>query len=594
MARNRYFEDESFEETRKSKTALRRTLAFCVPYKWQFVLGTLYALLAMGASLTRPMLDKELIDSVVPSGSTERVLTFAVVLFAMMLAEVGFLTLRNYVLIKTGHKIIYDIRKKIFDHLQKLSFDYYDSRPAGKIFVRVTSYVNALSGLLSTGLLTMVLDILQIVIIFVMMLILSPELTAVSFAVCVPLVVFIFAFRNTMRYKWRSMNNKISNCNAYMSENITGVSTIQNFSRQELNKDIFDEMQVKVQDRWVDLIKYNSLFFPTIDLAANVGTMLMYVLGFLFVMGNSMPLGTVVAFSSYLGRFWGPINNISNNYNAVVQTMSNAERIFETIDAEPTIRDKENAAVLPADIRGEIKFNDVTFAYEEGGREILKNVSFTAPPGSSYALVGPTGAGKTTVVNLISRFYDVKSGSVTIDGIDVRDVTMHSLRERVGVMMQDPYVFSGTVYDNIRYGRLDATDEECIEAAKTVYAHDFIMRLPKGYDTVLTERGQTLSAGERQLLSFARMILADPSVIILDEATSNIDTHTELLIQSAIERLLAGRTSFVIAHRLSTIKKSDCIMFVSDGGITERGTHAELLERKGRYYELYQSQFRKR
>lgn len=593
MARNRYFEDESFEETKKSKTALRRTLAFALPYKKYFFIGLIYALLAMGASLIRPIMDKELIDRVIPSGDPKQVVVFAAVLLLMMMAEVGFLTLRNYILIKTGHRIIYDIRKKIFDHLQELSFDYYDTRPGGKIFVRVTSYVNALSGLLSTGLLTMVMDMLQLIVIVVMMLLLSPRLTLISFLVCIPLILFVRAFQGTMRYKWRSMNNKISNCNAYMSESIMGIGTIQSFDRQELNKDIFNELQTKVQDRWVNLIRYNSLFFPVIDMTGTVGTMLMYVLGFLLVTGGSIELGTVVAFSGYLSRFWAPINNISNMYNTIVQTMSNAERIFETIDAVPTIRDKEGAVPLPEKLRGEVRFDHVNFSYEKEDREILHDVSFTARPGGSYALVGPTGAGKTTVVNLISRFYDVDSGSVTIDGFDVRDVTLFSLRERVGVMMQDNYIFSGTVMDNIRYGRLDATDEECVAAAKVVCAHDFIMRLPKGYQTALNEGGTSLSAGERQLLSFARMILADPEIIILDEATSNIDTHTELLIQSAIEKLLAGRTSFVIAHRLSTIKRSDCIMYVSDGGIAERGTHDELLALKGRYYELYQSQFRK-
>ena len=590
MARNRYFEDESFHETKQSRQALKRTFSFAKPYWKRFVLGIIFALIGMAAILIRPLYDKLLVDELIPRGDVNVIVIFAVGLGLLMLIEAFFNTMRNRVLVHAGYDIVYDIRKKIFDHLQSLGFDYYDSRPAGKIFVRVTSYVNALASLLSTGLVTMALDVLQLIVIVILMLALSPTLTLISFSVCVPLILFIVLFRKTMRFKWRDMNNKVSNSNAYMSENITGVSTIQSYCREEINKSIFKEIQNKIYTRWLNLNVYNGLFMPLIDLMGNTGSTIMYLVGFVLVAGDSIPLGTLLAFAGYLARFWQPINNISNVYNQVILTMSNAERIFETIDTPATIVDAEGAYPLP-EVEGEVEFDHVDFAYE-GDNYILRDVSFKVKKGQSIALVGPTGAGKSTVVNLIDRFYDVSGGRVLIDGHDVKEVTMSSLRTQVGVMMQDSFIFAGTIIDNIRYGRLDATDEECIAAAKTVYADEFIMRMQDGYYTVMQERGTSLSAGEKQLLSFARIVLANPKIIILDEATSNIDTHTELLIQKAVDELLEGRTSFVIAHRLSTIKRSDCIMYVADQGIAEAGTHEELMARGGKYYSLYQSQFK--
>jgi ATP-binding cassette subfamily B protein len=390
--------------------------------------------------------------------------------------------------------------------------------------------------------------------------------------------------------RWQIHRKKSSNLNAFIHEDLSGMRIIQSFTAENETEEDFEQLLKEHRGSFIDAILLNDAFGSAIDLCWGLGTVCLYYVGVKMIGRDSVPIGTLLAFGSYISMFWRPIMNLSNFYNQLVTNISGAERIFEILDTQPEIADKGNVIDIPQ-IKGDIDFSHVSFAYDKDTK-VLNDVSFHVNPGETIALVGPTGAGKTTIVNLISRFYDIQEGDLFIDGYNVKDVTIESLRMQMGVMTQDNFLFSGTVKDNIRYGKLDATDEEVIAAAKAVHAHDFIMKLEKGYDTELKERGSGLSIGQRQLLAFARTMVSMPKILILDEATSSIDTHTEILVQQGIEALLKGRTSFVIAHRLSTIQKADRIFVIDDGGIKEEGSAQELLEKKGMYYELYMAQFK--
>jgi len=486
------------------------------------------------------------------------------------------------------------MRLHLFTHLQKLSFNYYDSRPHGKILVRVVNYINSLSDMLSNGLINLVTDIFSLIVIIAFMLALNVRLTLVSVAGLPFLFIATSLIKKFQRVAWRANSAKQSNMNAYIHESIAGMRITQSFVREETNRGIFRTVTDNVRTTWMRACRIMYLMWPT---AMNISvwtTAFMYVVGVNMLFGgqgaaNAITVGTLVAFSGYIGRFWEPINNIANFYNSIVINMTYLERIFETLDEPVVIRDAPGAVPMP-EIKGRVSFRNVTFGYDKG-ITVLNDVSFDCEPGDSIALVGPTGAGKTTVVNLISRFYDLDSGLVLIDGTDVSKVTLESLRSQMGIMMQDSFIFSGTITDNIRYSKLDAADEEVMEAAKAVCAHEFIMEMENGYETEVNERGSRLSVGQRQLISFARALLADPKILILDEATSSIDTKTELAVQRGLERLLKGRTSFIIAHRLSTIKNATRIMYIDHGTILESGSHDELIAGEGMYYKLYKAQY---
>ncbi|KAI4453125.1 atp-binding cassette sub-family b [Holotrichia oblita] len=377
--------------------------------------------------------------------------------------------------------------------------------------------------------------------------------------------------------------------NAYIHESIAGMKVTQAFVREDFNMGVFQNVIQTVRDAWMRAVSIQFLVGPAAENISTWTTSFLYICAVIWLSGANISIGVVIAFVGYISRFWGPINNIAGVYNNIVVNMAYLERIFETIDEPVVVRDAENASEMPI-IKGEVVFDDVTFSYDETA-VILKNVSFKANAGDTIALVGPTGAGKTTVVNLISRFYNLDSGKVLIDGVDISGVTLKSLRGQMGIMLQDSFIFSGTIMDNIRYSKLDASDDEVIEAAKAVRAHEFIMQMEKGYQTEVNERGSRLSVGQRQLISFARALLANPKILILDEATSSIDTKTEMLLQEGLNKLLTGRTSFIIAHRLSTIKNATCIMYIDKGRVLESGTHDELLEKKGAYNDLYQAQY---
>lgn len=594
MARNRYLDDEE-EVVKLNAGLLKRLFRYMIPYKKLFFAGLFLLIINVLVTLIWPRMTQWIIDDVLSingayANSIKALLTVIGIVSFVLFVDVFLAAKRVILITKLGHNTIYDIRQEIFNHVQTLSFKYFDDRPAGKIMVRITNYVDSLSNLLSSQIIQLIVDVFTLLCILVILLSMNLRLTLLSFAVIIPLSLFIIFLRRIIA-KWaRRVRAKSSNRTAYIHENIMGTYVTQSFNREQYNHKEMIRLDDDVNYQFIRLHLSSATLGPAVDILSTIGTILVYFVAIQFIAGGEMTLGALTAFTTYMTRFWQPIASFTTIFNQFCEATSNIERIFETIDTEPEIEDRPDAYVLP-DITGRVEYKNVDFSYD-GKVNILENVSFTVEPGQMIAFVGPTGAGKTTVVNLLSRFYDVTGGSVEIDGHDVRNVTLQSLRTQVGVMMQDSFIFTGTIMDNIRYGRPEATDEECIAAARKVYASEFIERLPEGYNTKVQERGAGLSTGERQLLSFARAVLANPKILILDEATSSIDTQTELLIQRALAQLLEGRTSFVIAHRLSTIKRADQIMCICNKGIAERGTHEELMRKKGIYYELNMSQYR--
>ena len=495
---------------------------------------------------------------------------------------------RSRIMTKVGQDIVYDIRKDLFEHLQKLPFEYYDTRPHGKILVRVINYINSISDLMSDGIIKFILEIFNLIFIMIFMFFVSWQLALVVICGLPVFAVVMLMIKNKQRKAWQQVSNKSSNLNAYIHESIVGTKVTQMFTREEVNAEIFDKLQNNYRKSWMRAVTFSNLVWPTVDNISIWVSGAIYITGLLVFGTGTVSLGNIVAMCSYASRFWQPLLNLSNLMNTFINAVSYLERIFETMDEPVTVCDREDAKEMP-EIKGEVSFNNVTFAYETGPN-ILENLSFTAKAGESIALVGPTGAGKTTIVSLLSRFYNLSGGEIDIDGTDISSVTLYSLRSQMGIMLQDSFIFSGTIMDNIKYGKLDATDEEAMEAAKIVGVDEFISTLPDGYYTEVNERGSGLSQGQKQLISFARTILADPKILVLDEATSSIDAKTERYLQRGIDHLLKGRTSFIIAHRLSTIRNCDKIMYISNKGITECGSHDSLIEKKGDYYKLYTSQ----
>lgn len=590
MARNKYDVDEVLEDS-FDIGQLKRLLSYLKPYRKRFFSVAFMMLSASAFTMLIPQFFQKVMDICIPQKDMKGIIFYS--LLTLLAALYSAVSLR-YKIKHTnliGQQIIHDIRYDIFEHLQELPFSYYDDRPHGKIQVRVVNYVNSISDLLSNGILNTITDLCNLVFIILFMLMLNAQLTLVCLCGLPILAAVIIFIKRKQRKAWQIQSNKQSNLNAYIAESINGIRVTQSFVREEVNSGIFNKLSSGYRQSWMRAVMYNFTMGPSVDIISALTTAAIYVLGV-----NWMPtgkaditVGVLIAFTAYIGRFWAPINTLAGFYNSLLTAISYLERIFETIDEPVLVKDAEGATEMPP-IHGDVAFEHVTFSYEPG-QPILKDVSFTAKQGESFAVVGPTGAGKTTLVNLLSRFYNVDSGRILIDGTDISGVTIHSLRKQMGVMMQDSFIFSGTIMDNIRYGNFTATDEEVIRAAKTVCAHDFIMEMENGYQTQVNERGSRLSAGQRQLISFARALLADPKILILDEATSSIDTETEIVLQKGLNELLKGRTSFIIAHRLSTIKNASCIMYVDKGTILERGTHDELMAQKGEYYHLYMSQY---
>ena len=587
MARNKYDIDEELQEG-FNFSHLKRLTKYMKPYKNKITISVVLMLISSFVSLLGPYLIKIALDDIIPSGNLINLIILSLIYALSLILVSAFMKQRILTMGEVGQDILVDMRNDLFVNLQTLPFSYYDSRPHGKILVRVVNYINSLSDLLSNGFVNLIADTVTLLITIIFMFCLDYKLALISLIALPVLIAVMMSLKKAQRLANQKLSSKQSNMNAYVHESINGIKVTQSFSREEENMKMYEDVCKQYSESWIDSVKLNFLVWPSIDIISVASISLIYLFGIL-IFDSSIKVGVLVAFIGYVWRFWAPITNIGNFYNTIINAMAYLERIFETMDEKPLIHDEPNAKILPS-IEGHVEFKNVTFMYEEDN-PILKNIDMNINSGESIALVGPTGAGKSTIVSLISRFYDINEGEILIDGINIKDVTLKSLRQQMGIMLQDSFIFSGTIMDNIRYGKLDATDEEVIEAAKIVQAHEFIMEFENGYYTEVNERGSRLSVGQRQLISFARALLANPRILILDEATSSIDTQTELLLQKGLDELLKGRTSFIIAHRLSTIKNSSRIMYIDDGRIVECGTHDELMSLKGHYYNLYQSQY---
>ena len=588
MARNKFDVDEQLE-TPFDFSHFKRAMVYVKRYKWRIILALALSAVSSIVALVGPLLTKEAVDTAIPDGNIPYIVLLSAVFLVSIVISVVLGNIRQRIMTKAGQMMIYDIRKALFAHLQELPFRYYDDRPQGKILVRVVNYVNNVSDMLTNGIINFILEIFNLIFITVFMFSVDARLALVIFAGVPVFIGVMIILKNKQRRAWQKVSNKNSNQTAYLAESINCIRVTQSFARENENAGIFRRLSTAYRKAWMKAVTVNNFVSFSVDNIRAVVDSALYFVGLLVIGYPAVSLGSILAMSNYSSRFWQPIINIASLYNNFVNAVAYLERIFETMDEPVDVKDAEDAYEMPDDIKGEVEYRNVTFAYEEG-KNILENVSFTVKPGESIALVGPTGAGKTTIVNLLSRFYDLTGGAVLIDGNDISKVTLHSLREKMGIMMQDSFIFSGTIEDNIRYGKLDATEEEIRAAAKTVCADDFIMGLEKGYKTEMTEGGTQLSGGQRQLISFARTLISDPKILILDEATSSIDAKTEKELQKGLHELLKGRTSFIIAHRLSTIKNCDKIMFISNKGITEAGTHEELMAKKGDYYKLCMAQ----
>ena len=585
--RNTYKEDEVLETPFEFRHLLR-ALVYVKRYMKKMIFALILSALGGIAALFSPMIMQHALDVAIPAKDKPLLYELVVLLIAVYAVSVLFTTVRSRIMVGVSQDIIYDIRKDIFAHLQKLPFQYYDDRPHGKILIRVVNYVNSVSDMLSNGLINVILEIMNLIFIVIFMFCVDVKLSLVVLAGVPVLAVFLGYIKKRQRRAWQAVSNKNSNLNAYLQENIVGAKITQIFAREDENAEIFSTLSGRCKASWMEAVKYSNLVWPGIDNISVWVRAAVFIFGLIIFGTGYTSVGVIVAITSYASRFWQPIMNLGNIFNNFINNIAYLERIFETLD-EPAIVDDAPNAIPMKPITGKVTFDHVTFGYE-ADKMVLHDVSFTVNPGESVALVGPTGAGKSTIVNLISRFYNINEGRVLIDDEDISKVTLHSLRSQMGIMLQDSFIFSGTIMDNIKYGKLDATDEEAMEAAKVVGVDEFISTLPDGYYTEVNERGSGLSQGQKQLISFARTILADPKILVLDEATSSIDAKTERYLQRGIDHLLKGRTSFIIAHRLSTIRNCDKIMYISNKGITECGSHDSLIEKKGDYYKLYTSQ----
>ncbi|WP_066713878.1 ABC transporter ATP-binding protein [Clostridium sp. Marseille-P299] len=589
MSFNSVKEDENVIKTSK-KLTLIRLFQYLLTYKKKIAFVIFIMIITVAITLVNPLIVERAIDVYIKNKDYKGLFTLGIIGVILNIILVLLIKLRMYIMAKMSNDVLLTIRQELYTHIQSLSFNFFDSRPTGKILARIIGDVNSLKDVLSNSVTTLIPSFITICAVVVIMFIKNYRL-AFAAMISLPLMIIGVWFVQTRAHKrWQIHRKKSSNLNAFIHEDVSGMRIIQSFRAENETEETFDELLKEHRDSFMDAVTFADAFGPIVDFCWGLGTLSLYYVGVKLIGSDAVPVGTLLAFATYISMFWNPLLNLSNFYNQLITNIAGAERIFEILDAKPEITEASDVISLPT-VKGDVKFKQVSFSYDED-TPVLENVNFHVKPGETIALVGPTGAGKTTIVNLISRFYDIQKGSIQIDGYDVKKVSIESLREQMGIMTQDNFLFSGTIKENIRYGKLDATDEEIIEAAKAVNAHDFIMKMEKGYDTELKERGAGLSIGQKQLLAFARTMVSKPRILILDEATSSIDTHTELLVQEGIEALLKGRTSFVIAHRLSTIQKADRIFYIDQGGILEEGNAKELLEKKGAYYDLYMAQFK--
>lgn len=573
MAVNATRTDEQVQTVSKRRT-LARMFYYLLAYKKQVVAVLTIMLVSVVITLINPLIIQQAIDVYIAGEDWHGLKRLGIVAVLLNLTLVLLVKMRMYIMAKVSNEVLLTIREELYTHIQTLSFQFFDSRPTGKILARIIGDVNSLKEVLSNSVTTLIPDFITILSVVGIMFVKNWKLAAAALS-SLPLMILGVAFvQSKSHIRWQIHRKKGSNMNAFVHEDLSGMYVVQSFGAEQETKQIFEELLQEHKDSFVDAVRYADAFGPIVDFCWGLGTMVLYFFGVNMILDGMLQVGTLIAFGTYISMFWRPVMNLSNFYNQLVTNIAGAERIFEILDTKPDLTDGETACEMP-EIIGAVSFRHVTFSYEKE-KEVLKDVSFEIEPGQTVALIGPTGAGKSTIVNLICRFYDIQHGQVCIDGRDVKSVTIESLRSQMGIMTQDVFLFSGTIRENIRYGRLEASEEEIIRAAKAVHAHEFIMKMEKGYDTELKERGAGLSAGQRQLLAFARTMLSEPKILILDEATSSIDTHTELLVQKGIEALLKGRTSFVIAHRLSTIQNADRIFRVDNGGILELNSFEEI------------------
>ncbi|MDD7269589.1 MAG: ABC transporter ATP-binding protein [Treponema sp.] len=584
---NSYKIDE--QQVKKSNfETMPRLFKYLFKYKGRIFIVLLMMAFGTVVDLVNPLLNERAIDKYIIPGNVPGLIRIVIIGAVLNLLAVGAIKLRMFVMAKTSNKVIQEIRQQLYDHIQTLDLAFFDSRPSGKILARIIGDTNSLKDIIENAVTTFIPNIITVIAVSIIMFVKNWKLALAALCSTPFLIAGVFLISIMAEKHWKAKRQKSSNMNAFINEDLSGIKIIQSFQAEKETDKTFQELVWDDRKEFIRAVRWCDGFGSWIDLCWSVGTAGLYLCGILILGIDNVSIGTYIAFGSYVGMFWQPIMNLSNFYNQFINAASGAERIFEIMDTKQTICDKQDAIEVD-DIKGEVNFKNVTFGYDEV--KVLKDVSFDVKAGETIALVGPTGAGKSTIVNLISRFYDIDSGELLIDGKNIKDIKLDSLRTKMGVMTQDNYIFSGTIRENIMYGKLDATEEEMIAAAKAVHAHDFICKLEKGYDTPLTARGGELSNGQRQLLAFARTMLSNPRILILDEATSSIDTKTELLVQDGIASMLKGRTSFVIAHRLSTIQNADRIFVVDKQGILESGTPAELMAKKGEYYKLRQAQF---
>lgn len=593
MARNKFDVDETLESPFQWKH-LKRAFRYISRHRFQMLGALGLSVLASICTLYTPKIMSKVLDEVVPAGDVQTLVRWALIYCGLIVVSIVFTVIRARVMAYVSQEIIFDIRRDLLHHLQELPFSYYDSRPAGKILVRVINYVNSVSDILSNGIINSILEIINVAVIIVFMYSVDATLATVVVSGLPVFIAIVCILKPRQRKAWQQQSNKNSNYNAYLAESIDGVKVSQLFARQEVNCSIMKRLALACRDAWMKAMYVSNAVWLSSECLTQIVFSLLYIAGVYWLGGGKMvSFGVILAMASYVSRFWQPITNLANIYNSFVNNIAYLERIFETMDEPVEVKDVPGAEPLKA-LDGEVTFENVEFGYEEG-QTVLENLNLHVRAGERIALVGPTGAGKSTVINLLCRFYNLRGGRILLhcaDGTtqDIAGATLHSLRSQLGIMLQDSFLFAGTIMDNIRYGRLDATDEEVMAAAKAVRAHEFISQMPQQYATPVNERGGGLSQGQRQLIAFARTLLSDPRILILDEATSSIDTQTERLLQQGIETLLQGRTSFIVAHRLSTIKSCDRILYIGNKGILESGSHDELMAQKGYYYELYTAQ----
>ena len=579
------------EVIRRSKSEITvKLLEYLKPYKFKSFIVILLMIFVMISSIVNPLLLKIAIDKYVVNKDVTGLILIGIILIVLNLLAWGLSKIRWNMITSITNNILVNIRHELYSHIQYLSFDFFDGRPVGKILSRVVSDVNSLKNLFSQSIQSLIPQLLNLLCVAIIMFFLNYKLALASVALLPVLGIAMFCIEIYSRRRWEIYRNKRSNLNGFTHEDFSGIKIVQGFAKEKGTENNFKSMVKELSNSFVRAVMLNDFFWPLVELSWGAGTLIVFAVGYKLVINNEIQIGTLIAFSMYVGMFWRPIMNLSSFYNTLITNFSAADRIFDILDMKPVIKNEENAKKI-GKIQGVVEFKDVNFSYDENAK-VLKDINFKVNKGEKIALVGATGAGKTTIVSLLSRFYDPTSGEVLVDGKNIKNVDLESLRSQMGIMLQDTFLFSTTIMENIRYGRLDATDEEVINAAKAVNAHEFILKLENGYNTEVNERGTRLSLGQRQLVSFARALLANPRILILDEATSNIDTETEKLVQEGIEKLLHGRTSFVVAHRLSTIRDCDKIMVINDGRIEEVGSHNELLNNKGSYYDLYMTQYK--